>query len=175
MIYYNKCMKKVSLLLVQLGAGEMTAPYLNNAMNPICDHFVAARKFSCDSCWEPLLQATLWRGLIQASISNEGHLWFTILFTSVTAQTTHIYAYIQPVHFSHSFVPVFSLILFIFSLHSHLIYLSSQLLLLSSCVPVITCLSSLHTNNHLYRSKKFFWVLYWIYNCVFVQYIYIVT
>lgn len=45
----------------------MTVPYQNNAMNLVRGHIVTARKFSCDSCWEPLLQATFWIKLPQAS------------------------------------------------------------------------------------------------------------
>lgn len=44
----------------EVRAGETTAPCQNNATNPICDHRVAAKKFSSDSCWERLLQATWW-------------------------------------------------------------------------------------------------------------------
>lgn len=116
----------------------MTAPYLNIAMNPICDHFVAARKFSCDSCWEPFLQATLWRGLILA----------TILFTPVTVQTN---TYLR-LHSTCPFFLCFLSFLSFFSFYSHIICLSNQLLLLSSCVPMITCLSSLGTNNRLHLS-----------------------
>lgn len=114
----------------------MIVPYKNGAMNPICSNIVAARKFSFGSCWEPLLQATLWRVLTKASICNEGHLWFTI--------PTSIYSFNQSLHFSHLF---YSLLFLTFP--STFICLSYRLLL-SSCVPVITCLSTLSTNNCMY-------------------------
>lgn len=43
-------------------------------MNPISSHIIAARRFSCDSCWQPLLQATLWGELTKACLlqRNDG-------------------------------------------------------------------------------------------------------
>lgn len=43
-------------------------------MNPISSHIIAARRFSCDSCWEPLLQAMLWEELTKACLlqQNDG-------------------------------------------------------------------------------------------------------
>ena len=63
------------------GAPSLTASYPNNATNPVCGHIDIARKFSCDSCWELLLQAIMWRGLTKASICSDvrSHLWLTNL------------------------------------------------------------------------------------------------
>lgn len=97
-------------------------------------------------------------------LAFEGHLWFFSLL-SILKPPVFTLSISQAI-FLTCFCNSFSLIPLIPSLH--FICLSYRLLLFNSCVPVITCLSTLSTNNCLYRSSQFIGASDWTYNGVFV-------